>query len=201
MNSKTVILANGEFPLPGSEAMKLLVWAQRVVACDGAADAYQKEFSRPPDIVVGDLDSIAKRENGNRPEVIRIDEQQTNDLAKAIRVCRKRDWSNLVIVGACGKREDHTLGNIFLAAEEGIEIYTNYGRFIPVKDEIELEVAEGAAISIFALDKETRVFSRGLVWPLEGVEFKSLYSATLNRTNSSRLYLKTNRPILVYIAY
>ena len=52
-------------------------------------------------------------------EFVRVAEQETNDLDKAIRLCRERGWGDLVVVGATGLREDHAIGNVYraLAAE------------------------------------------------------------------------------------
>ena len=44
-------------------------------------------------------------------------EQETNDLSKAFRYCLKRGWKKLFILGATGKREDHTMGNISLLSD------------------------------------------------------------------------------------
>ena len=50
----TVILANGDFPREGALARNILENAERVIACDGAADAYFRIMHHAPDIVVGD---------------------------------------------------------------------------------------------------------------------------------------------------
>ena len=105
MSFDAVLLANGDFPKKGGAAWSLLAGARRVVACDGAADAYRRRFRRPPAAVVGDLDSLARRPEG--AEVVSVPEQETNDLAKAVAWCRARGWRRLVVVGATGKREDH----------------------------------------------------------------------------------------------
>ena len=48
-------------------------------------------------------------------EFVRVAEQETNDLDKAIRLCRERGWGDLVVVGATGLREDHAIGNVYRA--------------------------------------------------------------------------------------
>ena len=44
----TVILAAGDFPRRGGAAWRLLKSATRVVACDGAANAYRRRFGAWP---------------------------------------------------------------------------------------------------------------------------------------------------------
>ena len=217
--SRTVILAAGDFPRKGGAAWKLLAAATRVIACDSAADAYRRWFRRWPDVIIGDLDSIVggPRRSGtdrrpseggavrpgphaSQPSVcVRIPDQNTNDLEKAMSYCAKRGWKNHVIVGATGKREDHAIGNVFRALDYGCEIVTDHGRFIPVRGKATLKVAKGAAVSIFAPDSKTRMTSKGLEWPLDDVRFRNLYCATLNRATSVRVTLTTTGPVSVFI--
>ena len=201
MEHRTVILAAGDFPKRGGAAWKLLAGAMRVVACDSAADAYRRRFRKWPDVIIGDFDSVSRLSSHVlRPSsFIRISDQDTNDLEKAINYCAKQGWRDPVIVGATGKREDHTLGNVFRALAYGCETVTDRGRFIPVRGKAVLKVKKGTAVSIFAPDPKTRMTSSGLQWPLEGVRFRNLYCATLNRATATRVTLTASRPVSVYI--
>ena len=120
-------------------------------------------------------------------------------MEKAITYCAKRGWKNPVIVGATGKREDHMIGNVFRALDYGLAIVTDRGRFVPVNGKATLKVAKGTAVSVFAPDPKTRMVSEGLEWPLEGVRFRNLYCATLNRATASRVTLTTTKPVSVFI--
>lgn len=193
---ETVILAAGDFPRTGGAAWKLLVAAKRVVCCDGAGAAYRRRFGRWPTVTVGDMDSA--RACGG--PIVRVAEQETNDLAKAARYCAAQGWKNPVILGATGKREDHALGNIFRALACGLDIVTDHGRFTPVEGRRSFAVAKGASVSVFATDPATRMTSKGLQWPLDGVAFDNLYCATLNRATSARVTLTATRRVYVYFA-
>ena len=193
--NRTVILAAGNFPAENSAAWRVLASARRVVACDSAADEFLRVFARSPDVVVGDCDSVKL----DHPNMVRYSEQDTNDLAKAIRYCRGRGWKRLVIVGATGKREDHTLGNIFRALAEGIEVVADKGTFYPVSSARTIKVRKGAGVSVFAVSPETEMTSKGLEWPLDGVRFDDLYSATLNRAKGCRITVSATRPVFVYV--
>ena len=201
MGNRTVILATGDFPRKGGAAWKLLAAAKRVVACDSAADAYRRRFRKWPDVIIGDLDSLSRLPSrvSRPPSLVRVPDQDTNDLEKAMAYCAKRGWRNPVIVGATGKREDHAIGNVFRALDYGLEIVTDRGRFIPVRSKAVLKVRIGAAVSVFAPDPKTRMVSKGLEWPLEGVKFRNLYCATLNRATATRVTLTANRPVSIYI--
>ena len=230
MEDRTVILAAGDFPKKGGTAWKTLVAATRVVACDSAADAYCRRFRKWPDVIIGDLDSLcgqstvpeassprgvgqpgclpAPRRETHRvrcsiptsTDVISIPDQDTNDLEKAMSYCAKRGWKANVIVGATGKREDHTIGNVFRALDYGLTIVTDHGRFIPVCRKATFKVAKGVAVSVFAPDPKTRMTSKGLEWPLDAVKFRNLYCATLNRATGTRIVLTSTHPVTVYVA-
>ena len=98
-----------------------------------------------------------------------------------------------------GKREDHLLGNVFRALDLGVEIVTEFGRFVPVAGKASLRVSKGTPVSVFAVDPATRMTSTGLEWHLNGVKFKNLYCATLNRASAARVTLTATKPVLVYI--
>ena len=200
MADRTVILANGDFPKKGGAAWELLAAAKRVVCCDGAADAYRRHFRRWPDVIIGDLDSIPPHFLLSPFSflLVRNADQNTNDLEKAMTYCAKQGWKNPVIVGATGKREDHTIGNVFRALAYGCEIVTDLGRFVPVCGKAAFKVRKGAAVSVFAPDPKTRMTSKGLEWPLNQVRFRTLYCATLNRATGSRVNLTATHSAIVY---
>ena len=198
---KTVILANGEFPRKDGAAWNLLAGAKRVICCDGAADAYHRRFHRWPTVIIGDFDSVSRLSSfvSRPPFLVKVSDQDTNDLEKAMAYCAKQGWKNPVIVGATGKREDHTLGNVFRALDYGCEIVTDTGHFVPVCGKATFKTSKGAAVSVFATDPKTRMTSKGLEWPLDEVRFRNLYCATLNRTTGSRVTLTATKPVSVYI--
>jgi len=201
MKNTTAILAAGDFPRKGGAAWRLLASARRVVACDSAAVAYRRHFRKWPTVVIGDLDSLPLslllRKDG--PKIVHIPDQETNDLEKSVAFCRRSGWESPIIVGATGRREDHTLGNVFRALDLGCEIVTDCGRFIPLCGEALFEVKKGAPLSVFATDPKTKMTSKGLEWPLDGVTFRNLYCATLNRTTATKVTLTATRPVYIYL--
>lgn len=197
--TRNVILAAGDFPVKGGEPWRILASASRVVACDSAALEFRKAFHRWPDVVVGDMDSI-----GTSPgtEVVLDSGQDDNDLEKAFRLCRERGWNVFAVLGATGKREDHTVGNIYRALDAQVRVVTETGEFLPVGGEagtLSFKTWKNAGVSVFAPDPRTRMTSRGLKWKLAGVEFRSVYCATLNRATSERVTVESDRPAFVYV--
>jgi thiamine pyrophosphokinase len=180
----TVILADGAFPA-GKEALEYLEKAQRVICCDGAARSLVA-YGREPDRIVGDLDSLSsefKKRFADRIE--HESEQESNDLSKAFRYCCRQNYNNIVILGATGKREDHTLGNLSLLSiysekVPSIKIVTDYGFFTVAKKPGRFESFKGMQISIIPLTGTAVVTSQHLKYPMEKLPLKLWYQATLN---------------------
>lgn len=204
--TKTVILANGSFP-QSPAPLKCLQDADRVVCCDGAALSLLS-FGRIPDAVIGDLDSMPAHLHDKLKDIIvHITEQDTNDLSKAFHFCLSRGWTNLTILGATGKREDHTLGNISLLADfaklnPNVTMITDNGTFVPVQESKSLNTFKGQQISIFAMEQDTPVFSEGLKYPLNGLAPNKWWQATLNEAmgESFSLSFPAGRTLLIFFA-
>lgn len=198
--NSVVVLANGDFPRRGGSAFAALAAARVIVACDGAATGCRRRLGRDPDFTVGDLDSMPPR-TAARFAAVRIPDQETNDLEKALDFCAAHGWRDVTVVGACGKREDHALGNVFRCLARGVRMITDSGVFHPVCGRRTFAVRKGAAMSVFAPDPATRMTSKGLAWPLAGVRFANLFCATLNRATAARVTVESDRPVFVYVAF
>ena len=115
-NKKTIILADGSFPVHDIP-LQYLREAERIICCDGSSDQLIKA-GFVPEAIVGDLDSVSPEIKEKFSGKLFPDpDQETNDLTKAVRWCTERNYKDLVILGATGKREDHTIGNISLLIE------------------------------------------------------------------------------------
>ena len=206
MEGKTAILANGTFP-ESESVLAVLRNAERIVACDGAAVPLMA-VGIMPDAVVGDLDSIAEETRKRLADrIVHVAEQDTNDLNKAFRFCISNGWRNIVILGATGKREDHTLGNISLLAdfsEQALEIsmLTDEGEFFALHGPATMKCTKGQQVSIFALDPETHIISTNLKYPLNGLAPTRWWQATLNEAVADEFSLEfpSGRAVLVFLA-
>lgn len=198
---RVVILAAGDFPSKGSEGERLLKAADVVVACDSAALDYKRRFRRWPTVTLGDLDSLT---HVSPPNLLHLPDQETNDLSKALAYVTSLSSvasakEGLTIVGATGKREDHTIGNVYRALEAGVRIVSDYGEFIPVKGTCRVQTWKNQGVSIFAPDSATKMTSKGLVWKLDGVKFSNPYCATLNRAAAETIVVTSDRPAYLYL--
>ena len=205
---KAIILADGAFP-ENPAVLEILRNAPVVICCDGAADSLCR-YGLEPTFIVGDLDSVSPETRTKYPErLIKVSEQETNDLAKCFRFARERGLQITHLLGASGKREDHLLGNLAQFAEfskdfPGILLMTDYGHFAAVNGKAtfrDLEV--GTQISFFSFDPHARVSATGVKYPLQDRPLKWWYEATLNTVASPEVTLKSSgdMPLLVYFAY
>jgi thiamine pyrophosphokinase len=205
--AKTVILCAGDFPRH-PVPLAILEQAARVVCCDSAAENLLA-WGRRPDRVVGDLDSLSPQLQATlQPCLVKIGEQETNDLAKAFRHCLVQGWDDLVILGATGRREDHTLGNISLLADFSlscpqIEMVTDFGRFLPLNDSGTVACRPGQSVSIFSFNPQQEITSEGLLYPLKNLRLTRWWQATLNTalSNVFSLTLTGQGTVLVFLQH
>lgn len=199
-----IILAAGDFPSHPIPLRALEQNRDRIICCDGAADALlQAGFF--PEIVVGDGDSISRETyKALSGKIIHDNDQETNDLTKAVRYAVSLHYKRLLILGATGKREDHTLGNISLLADYSdraeVRMLTDYGVIMPLSGNGMLASYPGQQISIFCMDQSPLTIS-GLKWPVENRIINRWWEATLNEALSDRFEIKTNGKVVVFQTY
>ena len=217
-----VILAAGDFP-SHETPLRVLREADFVVCCDSAYtqfSIFNSQFSIPF-VVIGDGDSLSdetKQELGDR--WIEVTEQDYNDLHKAMLWATSKfsiSHSRFSILGATGRREDHTLGNIsYLAtfAKEypgiDLEMLTDYGRFsiIGVNPSNTQEFTHSniytfpsftrQQVSFFTLDPRTRVSAKGLQWPLDHACLSPWWHGTLNAALSDTFTVTSDGPLIIF---
>ena len=198
----TVILASGLFPTT-ERALQYLREADFIACCDGAANACVAAGFHP-DVIVGDGDSIAPEvATSFADRIVRIAEQETNDLSKTFHHCLKlgrRD--EYVILGATGKREDHALANLALLmdyAEEHREVImvSVFGTFYPCCETKRLTVDVGQEISIWNFGA-SYFSAEGLQYPL--YDFTKLWQGTLNVATRPDIAVHAKGSFLLYVA-
>lgn len=202
----TIILANGDFPSK-AELLQILRQAEHIVCCDGAAEKLLK-FGRDPSAVVGDMDSLSQSlKERFADKIVVIDEQETNDLTKAVSYCERVGFQKIIIMGATGIREDHTLGNISLLVDyslriEGICMLTDYGRIDVVRRFTRMNSYPGQQVSLFAIDPLTIVSVEGLKYPLVRRMLSNWWQGSLNEAMESVFEVKPEKgAVLVYRAH
>lgn len=202
---ETAIIANGKFPdhpIP----LSYLLSAKRVVCCDGAADSLI-DFGLEPFAIVGDCDSVNRKVAEKYAERLFINiDQETNDLTKAVKWCAERDYNDIVILGATGKREDHTLGNISLlidyAAVASVIMVTDAGTFFPVLESTGINTEKGQQVSLFSINPFNEISTEGLKYKLDRKKLINWWTATLNEAIDTSFTVEfENGPLIVYLKF
>jgi len=196
----TVILANGQFPshiIP----LSILDNADYIVCCDGAVDQINGTNIHPS-AIVGDLDSLSI-ENKKKYNTILFDDkdQETNDLTKAVNFCAGNGRKHITILGATGKREDHTLGNISLLAEYmdicDIEMVTDYGVFNPIDSDSHFDSFREQQVSVFSIGN-LPITAHNLRYPIENRVFTNWWQGTLNESLEDNFIVYTKAKTIIF---
>lgn len=202
MKIEAVVLANGDYPtnpLP----LKVLAEAPYVVCCDGGADEYIRR-GHTPDVIIGDGDSLSVENRTKHAYILhRISDQETNDQTKAVHYLMAQGKRRIAIVGATGKREDHTLGNLsllidYMRAGGEVRTYTDYGIFIPCQGTRTFPCHPGQQISIINFNA-CKLHGKGLVYPLS--DFTNWWQGTLNECTGTEFTVEAEGEYLIMINY
>ena len=197
-----VIVAGGEFPT-AMQPLDILNNAPFVVCCDGAADRYIAT-GHIPDAIVGDGDSISEENREKYAHLLHIiGEQESNDQTKAVRYCMEHGKRRIAIVGATGRREDHTIGNISLLIEyarKGCDVcsFTDHGMFIPCNGDTTLPCRKGQQVSIFAITAK-ELLAQGLLYPI--YDFTNWWQGTLNECTGEQFTIRAKGEFLLFLNY
>jgi thiamine pyrophosphokinase len=169
-----VVVAGGDPPPDGvRDDLPEDPW---VVAADSGADAAVR-LGLTPDVIVGDLDSIAPATLAECPDatVMRYPEDKNaTDLELALDLVSERDdIDRVILIGGTGGRLDHFLGIVTVIAAPSldsldIEWLAPPGRITVVRGHRRLHGTVGSHVSLIALGGDVAgVRTTGLVWPLD----------------------------------
>ena len=167
---KGLILCNGRPPEP-TIFRRYLEASDYFIAADGGANVARK-LGHLPQVVIGDLDSFES--SGDDPfELIEDPGQETNDLEKALAFAKKEGMTEMVILGATGKRLDHTLKNLSVLKQfdsrfDRLFFADNFGRTSLLPSTYRAEIPVGTTLSLFPLSGRVEgITTAGLKYPLE----------------------------------
>ena len=200
-----IIVANGSFP-SAQLPLDYLYNAPVVIACDGAVQTLHDK-GITPSAIIGDMDSIPsslKKQYADRIHI--VEDQEINDLTKSVYYARQAGYKRILILGATGLREDHTLGNISLLLEyaplfEHIEMLSDYGRFIPILQTTTLSSSPKQQVSIFPMYPYGEISTEGLRWPINHRTLTAWWQGTLNEATGDKftVFLSPETRVIVYM--
>lgn len=196
-----VILAAGDFP-HGAVARALLDAADQVICCDGAAEEYCATGALPV-AVVGDFDSLSQQLRESLADRLHHrPDQDVNDLWKALSLALERGAQEVVVLGAFGRREDHTIGNLMLCAarmnEVAIHVVGDRGAFEFIDCDSTFESYAGEQVSLFTLSPATEISTVGLRYEPPQNHLTAMWQGVSNESLGEQFTIRTNGPTIVY---
>ena len=199
---KIILILNGKIP-NWENILSFLKNYDSIICADGAANKIIN-LGLVPDYILGDLDSIDKKNLRKYSEkIIELKNQNYNDLHKSLLWCKEKKIKNIDIIGIDGKRIDHTIGNFSIILDcisfIDITIHTKYGIMYTVNKKRKFKNCYKKNISIFNSKLENKITTYGLKYNLDNVCLKELYRGTLNEAREDEIIIKTKNKILIYI--
>ncbi|AXI99347.1 thiamine diphosphokinase [Cyclonatronum proteinivorum] len=169
-----LICGNGQPPsLPLLH--KLKHWSDKVIAADGGAFTL-RDAQIKPDYIIGDMDSFNPLQDVVEAgsTLLRMGDQETNDLEKALMLSRNLQAKEVVIAGGTGYRLDHTLKNLscmqrFNPDFEHLLLLDDYCITFVLPPEFSFRTKPGTIVSLFPLTGRVEgIHTSGLKFSLSG---------------------------------
>ncbi|WP_343069741.1 thiamine diphosphokinase [Paracoccus amoyensis] len=185
--------------LARSDLRDALNVAPVLVAADGGAD-HLLEFGLMPDWVIGDLDSLSDSARHVIPamQIVVVAEQDSTDFEK----CLSRISAPFVIaVGFAGLRLDHTLAALSVMVRSGwppVIMLSSDDLVFLAPSRIDLPLLPGTRVSLYPMGP-ARGQSRGLVWPIDGLQFAPDGRVGTSNRAEGAVCLEIDGPMLVML--
>jgi thiamine pyrophosphokinase len=132
---------------------------------------------------------------------------EINDLTKSVLFCLSQGIDDIIILGATGRREDHTLANIGLLSDyvamgslARISMITDNGVFNAITTDSQFDSFAGQQVSLFTIDPTAHVESEGLLYPLPP-RFASWWCGSLNQSLGDSFLIRTSAKTIIFRAF
>jgi thiamine pyrophosphokinase len=183
-HKSVLIIANGE--PPGDNLLQKLVDQSDItIGADGGSNiCYQKNIY--PDFIIGDLDSVEPHvlSHFKGCKIIKITNQYTHDLFKAIDFSKTLNPHIIRIVAAFGKRLDHTIANLLLLQQMHetlpLEFHDSHGCLSMISGNQKIEIPVGQIISLFSFLPVLGVTLDGFKYSLKDKDYPDGFNGLSN---------------------
>ena len=196
-----VIVGNGEFP---SHKIPLnhLKNAGTIICADGGADQLIS-YNLTPNAIIGDMDSTKLRKDDFKGAWISSPNQNRTDLQKTLDWCIANNLNDVTVLGAMGRREDHSLGNLHVLDEFSqklkMKFVTNYAVIHSFKGKRIFSSLIGQQISIVAIENIQSISTVGLKYELKNKSFPPACNGISNEAIGEIFTIKSTEPIWLFI--
>lgn len=201
---RALLICNGEQP-SASLARRLARRSQLIVAADGGANG-ARELKITPDLIIGDLDSItpATRKFFSSTAVIRMPQQDNTDMEKALDYLVSESLAQeVMIIGATGRRIDHTLGNLVVLSHYRRRLRVvacgDGWHAFPVRNTETVEASIDTTVSLIPISDCRGVTLRGLKYPLRNVPLRAGQIAVSNVVRHSPFTIQLRRGKMIAV--
>ena len=146
-----------------------------LICADGGANS-AKRLKIVPDFIIGDIDSINESTLNKFKEastIIQIKRQNDTDVEKCLKFVIRKKFREAILLGVTGNRLDHTFCNLGIVIKFfnkiNLKIIAENSILTPYNGNIELKTHPCETISLYGLDKKTKIYSRDLKYPLKNI--------------------------------
>jgi thiamine pyrophosphokinase len=152
-------------------------------------------------IIIGDLDSVDKKNITHKTKIIYLPKQDKSDLEKTLEYAKKSNLLPAIIIGFNGDCLAHNLYNISLLSKYDNNVLLDeesYSFFITRN--IKLNLPINTKVSFFGINKAV-ISTQGFKWNIASKQLNFFdFNSLSNQTNNYQQYIKIEKgKILVVI--
>jgi thiamine pyrophosphokinase len=203
---KCIILANGKSPKKNIISLFKKRGFDALICADGGANSAMK-MNLIPDVIIGDLDSISTKalhEFRSVSKVVEIKRQNDTDVEKCLKNAINEGFDEVLLMGVTGNRLDHTFCNLGIVlkffSQISISLIAENSFLRPIKGKVKLKSFVGETISLYGIDKKTKIISSGLKYPLKNIPLPfGVKESTSNVATKNIVDLKISNGIVFVI--
>lgn len=169
---KCIILANGKPPSKSAILFLIKKGYATLICADGGAN-YAMKMNLLPHFIIGDLDSIhpnTYKHFEGKSNIIKISRQSDTDVEKCLKHAFKLGFSEAILTGVTGDRLDHTFCNLGIVLKFYNRIKTKIlaenSLLVPLSGKNKIKTARGEILSIYGIDTNTKILSKGLKYKI-----------------------------------
>lgn len=177
------------------------------IAADGGARNAREQLALPPDVVIGDLDSLDEQTRGwleaAKVEFIRYPRaKDQTDLELALDLALKRGAGSATLLGALGGRADQSLSNVLLLTRAPqVVIAEAASEMWAAADGASIEGSIGDTVSLIPIDALVEgVVTRDLEYPLRDEDLlRGSTRGISNRLTATRAEVRWKKGLLLVV--
>ena len=201
MSASAVLVANGEKPV--SNYAKQLIAQNNIKICVDSNLSFFKELDVEPDIIIGDLDTVDINKSSSKSTIVNEEDQNKTDLEKSLDYCIAQNIKDIYIIGATGKRDDHSFANIMIAQQYSdtlnIEMISNFFQIFFVNGSKEILEKKSRNLSMISLISDNKITTSGLEYNLSDQKLNSFSHGISNRIISDKCLIKSKEKLILFI--